>query len=74
MSEATIILQNMRGGCATVDGKVHTLFRVSNRRPRSTGNERATSGPTAELYFRNYYSMRRPHQLQKDSLALDPGR
>ncbi len=32
MSEAVIILPNMRGGCATVDGKVHTLFRLNNRR------------------------------------------
>ena len=28
MIEATIIMLNMRGGCATVGGKVHTLFRV----------------------------------------------
>lgn len=32
MSEAVIILPNMRGGCATVGGKVHTLFRLNNRR------------------------------------------
>jgi hypothetical protein len=32
MSEATIILSNMRGGCATVGGTVHTLFRLNNRR------------------------------------------
>jgi hypothetical protein len=36
MSEAIIILLNMRGGCATVGDKVHTLFRVNNRRPRQT--------------------------------------
>lgn len=34
MSEATLILQNMRGGCATVGTTVHTLFRVNGRRPR----------------------------------------
>ena len=34
MSEAVLILPNMRGGCATVGGTVHTLFRVSSRRPR----------------------------------------
>jgi hypothetical protein len=34
MSEATLILPNMRGGCATVGTTVHTLFRVSGRRPR----------------------------------------
>lgn len=34
MNEAIIILLNMRGGCATVGAKVHTLFRVNNRRPR----------------------------------------
>jgi hypothetical protein len=36
MSEAIIILLNMRGGCATVGDKVHTLFRVNNRHPRRT--------------------------------------
>ncbi|MDP1869531.1 MAG: hypothetical protein Q8L13_24720 [Bradyrhizobium sp.] len=34
MSEAALILPNMRGGCATVGNTVHTLFRVSGRRPR----------------------------------------
>ena len=34
MSEAVLILPNMRGGCATVGNTVHTLFRVSSRRPR----------------------------------------
>lgn len=34
MSEATLILPNMRGGCATVGATVHTLFRVSNRSHR----------------------------------------
>ena len=33
MSEAVLILQNMRGGCATVGTTVHTLFRVNGRRP-----------------------------------------
>jgi hypothetical protein len=37
MSEAVIILTNMRGGCATVGGKVHTLFRINNRRNAQTG-------------------------------------
>jgi hypothetical protein len=43
MSEATLILQNMRGGCATVGGTVHTLFRVNGRRfakPAQTGETR----------------------------------
>jgi hypothetical protein len=35
MNEAIIILLNMRGGCATVGDKVHTLFRVNNRRRRT---------------------------------------
>jgi hypothetical protein len=35
MSEAVLILPNMRGGCATVGNTVHTLFRVSGRRPRA---------------------------------------
>jgi hypothetical protein len=34
MNEAVLILPNMRGGCATVGNTVHTLFRVSGRRPR----------------------------------------
>jgi len=29
MTEAVLILPNMRGGCATVGTTVHTLFRVS---------------------------------------------
>ncbi|RYH61664.1 MAG: hypothetical protein EON54_09905 [Alcaligenaceae bacterium] len=33
MSEATLIFPNMRGGCATVGGKVHALFRVNGRKP-----------------------------------------
>ena len=32
MIEATIILLNMRGGCATIGDQVHALFRVNNRR------------------------------------------
>jgi hypothetical protein len=31
MTEAIIILLNMRGGCATVGDKVHALFRVNGR-------------------------------------------
>jgi hypothetical protein len=34
MNEAILILPNMRGGCATVGTKVHTLFRITSRRPR----------------------------------------
>lgn len=34
MSEAVLILPNMRGGCATVGNTVHTLFRITSRRPR----------------------------------------
>ncbi len=33
MTEAIIIMLNMRGGCATVGEKVHALFRVNGRRP-----------------------------------------
>ena len=32
ITEAIIVLANMRGGCATVGSTVHTLFRVNNRR------------------------------------------
>ena len=35
MNEAVLILPNMRGGCATVGNTVHTLFRVTSRRPRA---------------------------------------
>lgn len=38
MSEAVLILPNMRGGCATVGNTVHTLFRVTGRRPRPMAN------------------------------------
>jgi hypothetical protein len=34
MNEAVLILPNMRGGCATVGNTVHTLFRITSRRPR----------------------------------------
>jgi hypothetical protein len=46
MNEATLILPNMRGGCATVGTTVHTLFRVTTRRPRpmAGGEEKAASG------------------------------
>ena len=36
MSEPTLILQNMRGSCATVGNTVHTLFRFSGRPARQT--------------------------------------
>ena len=40
MTEAIIILMNMRGGCATVGKTVHTLFRVNNnRRPSKSFDE-----------------------------------
>ena len=58
MSEAVLILPNMRGGCATVGNTVHTLFRVTSRRPRemarpdgglaSIGSERR-DGTTAAM-------------------------
>ena len=38
MSKAVLILPNMRGGCATVGNTVHTLFRVTGRRPRPMAN------------------------------------
>jgi hypothetical protein len=46
MSEAVIILKNMRGGCATEGGKVHALFRVTDRkRPKQTdGNDVPSTG------------------------------
>lgn len=43
MSEATLILPNMRGGCATVGTVVHTLFRVSNRSHRMMSQPAPTS-------------------------------
>uniref|UniRef100_E6VKZ0 Uncharacterized protein n=1 Tax=Rhodopseudomonas palustris (strain DX-1) TaxID=652103 RepID=E6VKZ0_RHOPX len=49
MSEATLILPNMRGGCATADGKVHTLFRINSRVRRKMAQPTAvtSSPPTA---------------------------
>jgi hypothetical protein len=43
MNEAILILPNMRGGCATVGTTVHTLFRITSRRPRpmAGGDEKA---------------------------------
>ncbi|RJF75056.1 hypothetical protein [Rhodopseudomonas palustris] len=49
MSEATLILPNMRGGCATVDGKVHTLFQLSSRSSRKMARPDAASpAPTRD--------------------------
>lgn len=55
MSEVIIILKNMRGGCATVGGTVHTLFRVNDRRrgglardvTNDAGTEAERTGGTA---------------------------
>ncbi|MET0652542.1 MAG: hypothetical protein ABWY63_08480 [Hyphomicrobiaceae bacterium] len=50
MSETVLILPNMRGGCATVGNKVHTLFRMTGRRPRpvagpAAGRDDAAASP-----------------------------
>ena len=49
MNEAVLILPNMRGGCATVGNTVHTLFRVTSRRPRPMArpNDKAASSSPA---------------------------
>jgi hypothetical protein len=47
MNEAVLILPNMRGGCATVGTTVHTLFRVSSRRPREMARPDAGSAAVA---------------------------
>ncbi|NEW98514.1 hypothetical protein [Rhodopseudomonas sp. BR0G17] len=48
MSEATLILPNMRGGCATANGKVHTLFQINSRVRRPMARPTAvTSSPPA---------------------------
>lgn len=47
MNEATLILPNMRGGCATVGGTVHTLFRVSNRSHRPMAQPDSATGHDA---------------------------
>ncbi len=49
MTEAVIILLNMRGGCATVGNKVHTLFRVNNRRPRQIDTPEKSDGTEAQV-------------------------
>ena len=35
MTEAIIVMMNMRGGCATVGDTVHALFRLSGRRRKA---------------------------------------
>lgn len=53
MSEAVLILPNMRGGCVTVGGTVHTLFRVNGRRNSPMARpEGATNFPPAEVVSR----------------------
>lgn len=44
MSEATLIFQHMRGGCATVGNTVHALFRVNGRRPGLASTNGITAG------------------------------
>jgi hypothetical protein len=46
MTEAVLILPNMRGGCATVGTTVHTLFRVSGRttRPMAAPTDSSRAG------------------------------
>ena len=50
MNEAVLILPNMRGGCATVGGKVHTLFRLTSRRQQTASTEQRSvkTAPPAE--------------------------
>ena len=49
MNEAVLILPNMRGGCATVGNKVHTLFRVTSRHPAAFQEQRRPAvAPPAE--------------------------
>jgi hypothetical protein len=50
MNEAVLILPNMRGGCATVGGKVHTLFRMTGRRKDAALSEqrRVAAPPFAD--------------------------
>jgi hypothetical protein len=50
MSEAVLILPNMRGGCATVGTTVHTLFRVTSRRPRPMAEPRASTPEPISLH------------------------
>lgn len=53
MSEAVLILPNMRGGCATIGNTVHTLFRVNGRRNSPMARpEGAANLPPAEAVSR----------------------
>lgn len=45
MSEAVLILPNMRGGVATVGNKVHTLFRLNSRQRIVAETETASAAP-----------------------------
>jgi hypothetical protein len=51
MSETVLILPNMRGGCATVGNKVHTLFRMTGRRPRPVAGPAAGRDDAAASLF-----------------------
>ena len=48
MNEATIILQNMRGGCVTVGDKVHALFRLNGQRRKTDPQTDAKDGSTED--------------------------
>lgn len=51
MSEPTLILQNMRGGCATDGDTVHALFRFNGRPKKqnaSTKSETISAQDVAE--------------------------
>ena len=45
MNEAVLILPNMRGGCATIGGTVHTLFRVNGRRHAAMARPEGVRAP-----------------------------
>jgi len=49
MNEAILILPNMRGGCATVGNTVHTLFRITSRRPRPMAGGKEQAGVERSL-------------------------
>jgi hypothetical protein len=49
MNQATIIMLNMRGGCATVGDKVHTLFRLNSRRAQPAQPVAPADGDVREL-------------------------
>jgi hypothetical protein len=58
LTEAVIILANMRGGYANVGPTVHTLFRMSTRPAHELDRSPSTEGDTTESILKRLESSR----------------